>query len=260
MRNWHGTAGSHAFVDHADAPESVNPDFPHEIPAEVRANPDAMLRELLRRFTIATAGREGFDRLQSLRVEGEIRLPEGHVYPYVLSKRAPNRVRLQMSQQGLRIIHGYDGVNSWRSVERMGEVIEVKAIPVEEMESFIRHADITPELHNYERKGWTMRYAGKVDWNGHSTYKIEGSRAGRHTNFYIDASSYLEIGRESWLADSPDEREVTRYYDFERTDGFHFAMKVEHFQDGKQVQSLSIDKIEINPGILNHLFSRPGVR
>ena len=260
LRNWHGSADFSSLAEQAAAAESLNPDFPHEISAEVRANPDAMLRELLRRFSIAVAGREGFDRLQSLRVEGEIHLPEGGMYPYVLSKRSPNRIRLQMSEQGLRIIHGYDGVNAWRSIERMGDLIDVKAIPIEDMEAFVRHADITPELHDFERKGWNLRYAGQVDWNDRKVYKIEGKRGDRRTDFFLSETSFIEVGRESWLESLPEERERTHYRDFQRIDGFQFAMEVEHYQNEEWVQRLNIDKIEINPGILNHLFSRPSAR
>lgn len=258
MRNWHGTAGSPAFQEQqAETLHSLHSDFPHEISAEIRADPNAMLRELLRRFSIAMAGREGFDRLQSLRVEGEVYLPDGVIYPYVLSKRAPNRIRLQMSQQGVRIIHGFDGVNAWRSLERMGELLEVKAIPLDEMEAFVRHSEITPELHNFAQKGWNLRYAGKVDWNDRTVYKIEGNKGDQHNSFYLDASSFLEIGRESWRKSNPDEREITHFRDYQRFDGFQFATEVEHFQNEKWVQRLKIDSIELNSGILNHLFSRP---
>lgn len=257
LRNWRGDVDID-WDARVSADERMTSMRADAIPADLAASPTAMKNEVIRRATLAAAGREGFSRMRTLLVNGNILLPDtDEPIPFVLIKRAPNQMRLQLWRNGLKVTHGYDGNTVWRSVQQSSEMLEITELDRSEINGMLRHVEITPEYINHEQKGWRIEYAGEAVFEDTPVYKLQGERGEHNVHFYLCRDTFLEVGRDSWRSDEPDRIERSRYSDFTEIDGFVFAMRIEYGKDGEWVQSLKIDDVKVNAGILPSTFEMP---
>jgi hypothetical protein len=115
---------------------------------------------------------------------------------------------------------------------------------------------------DYKAKGNKVEYLGKVDVEGTPAYKLHiTTKDGKESNVYYDAESYLEIRVEATHNVMGQEMETeTTLGDYKTADGFTFPYSTESHAKGKDPsmgQSITIDKIELNPKVDMAMFAMP---
>jgi outer membrane lipoprotein-sorting protein len=125
-------------------------------------------------------------------------------------------------------------------------------------------ADFDGSTFDYKAKGNKVEYVGKVDTEGTPTYKLHvTTKEGKESNIYLDAESYLVIRTEATRNVQGQDLEMeTSIGDYKTVDGLTMPYSMESHVKGKEAaggQSITIEKIEIDPKVDAAMFKMPAV-
>ncbi len=218
------------------------------------------LRRILELHELNMSGGAGLNGLQSFQVSGSFVIGEDErEVPFILTKKAPNRLRLRISSDGADFLRGHNGRTTWSAVMRDGRLMQSQERTGAEAREIARHADFTGFLHRPEEKGWTLELAGVTEFEGTPCYEIHGvNTSGERVRSLLDAETFMERHRVSWIEDEGvTEEEEARFIDYFVVDGFSFPARVESFRSGAWVQSQEITEVEVNIGVFDWFFEMP---
>lgn len=240
----------------ADQPPAVVYDDEMEI---VDMDEDRALAEILRRHYDAISSELGLDRLGSYHVGGVYILPDDSRLDFSLVKKAPNQVRFSINRRGVRVIQAFNGSTAWEARKFSGELVETIPREPEDLPELMRNAWATSDLHEPEEKGLSLRFAGKVEYQGGDAYEIVGEReTGGEIRFFIDADTFYEVERVTRIViDGGEVEEKSVMSDHVAVDGFVFPHRVRTYRNGEFVQAQEVTEVQVNQGLFDWFFDEP---
>ncbi|HKO03244.1 MAG TPA: hypothetical protein VJW51_00775 [Candidatus Acidoferrales bacterium] len=215
--------------------------------------------EIIAKSTAARGGEAKLRAVKSIRLTGHVEVGPGMVAPMTLVIKRPGMVRMEFTIQGMTAIQAYDGKTGWGVMPFQGkkDAEPMSADDVKEMED---QADLDGPLMDYKAKGHTVEYLGKDKVEGSDAYKLKVTKKnGTIETSFIDADSGLEVKSITKTKIRGNEAEIeTVYTDFRDVHGLIFPFSLEQGALGSpQKQKITIEKVEINPDLIDGQFQMP---
>ncbi|MGE5156354.1 MAG: hypothetical protein ACM3JP_02535, partial [Betaproteobacteria bacterium] len=150
--------------------------------------------DIIARYQQAVGGAQRIAAVQTLRRTGTFYAGGGLEVPYVQESKRPNKVRSQLTLQGMTMIQAYDGKTGWRVNPFQGKK-DAEAMGEDEMKGIIQDAEFDDALFDYKAKGNTVQLLGTDEIEGSQVYKLQLTAAdnGDVRTYYIDVDNNVPI-------------------------------------------------------------------
>lgn len=197
--------------------------------------------------------------LQSLQAEGQVRI-DGRRLEFSLLAQRPNRLRMETRAGERTIVQATDGVNPpWQMFSGAPPGPPV-LLTGDEAREFAADAEFDDPLVDYAEKGYTLDYAGKIEWEGKTVWRVFVTRrfiAGYY--LLLDPETYFIVGKQA-VRKLEFGREValeTRYEDFRPVGGIIMPHRITVTAEGKQLHETTLRRVQPNVPVPEGSFTKP---
>lgn len=197
-----------------------------------------------------------WERVQSLRFDGILTLPNGSAR-FVAFKKKPDYSKVVLLLPGdARMVMAYDGEDAW-TINTALPGAQPSAMPKEEARDFIRDATASGHLLYPIMIGKQIDMLGMADVEERTCYKLVVTLpSGDRMVSYLDTSNFAE--RKQTVTNSlTGAKEHTTFSDFRRIEGVRFPFASIKEVEGEWVHRVEIKRIQLNLGIMPWMFQRP---
>ena len=216
--------------------------------------------EVVKKALEARGGEERIKAVKSERVSGHISFGHGVEGAFVVELKRPNKMHMEISVEGQRIVRVYDGKSAGWMINPFAENKDVQPLSAEELKSINDESDFDGPLVDYKAKGNHIELAGKETLEGKPVYRLKLTNKNGDVRFYLfDAASFMlvkwEGNRKSAGQDLPWE---SYFSDFREVRGLKFAFQIDQGSPNSDIkQTLTAEKVEIDPQLDESRFSKP---
>ena len=228
-------------------------------PADAPAAALPSVDEIIAKHVAARGGMDKLKSVQSLRMSGRMTMGPGIEAPVSVEVKRPHRMRMEMQFQGMTAIQAYDGTSGW-SIMPFGGRTDAQPMSPDDVKEAEDMADMDGVLVDYKAKGHTVELVGKDKVEGTDAYKLKVKlKNGDERYVFLEAESFMEIRNEGKRKIRGSDVEVEASFgDFKEVGGTMFPHSIEQAMKGSpQKQSITIDKIDINPPLDESRFKMP---
>ncbi|MBV8519106.1 MAG: hypothetical protein JO197_17050 [Acidobacteria bacterium] len=216
------------------------------------------LDDILARNAAARGGLEKLHAVQTLRLTGTMSM-HGSDVPLTITKKRPEKVRIDFTLQGMTGSRAYDGTTGWAVMPFMGKK-DPEVLSGELLDQIREEADFDGAIVDAAKKGYKLELLGKSEIEGTPAYKLHVSKEGTvDRTLYIDADSFLEVRADSRRHMHGEDVETqTSIGNYQEVNGVLFAYSLEVKRAGQPGgQRINITKVEVNPVVADALFAIP---
>lgn len=215
--------------------------------------------EILAKHYEAQGGLARLQKIQTMRMSGKMTVGPGMEAPITLEKKRPGMMRLDFTFSGMTGTQAYDGTQGWQVMPFMGKK-DPEALSPEDAKEVEQQADFDGPLVDWKAKGHAVELLGKESVEGADTWKIKLTRkSGQVEFYYIDTETFLilrETAKRTMRGTEIDGESL--FSDYKEVDGVMFPFSMTSGAVGSpQKQSMSFDKIEVDPAIDASRFRMP---
>src|SRR6266403_3825004 len=210
----------------------------------------------------ALDARGGVDRLKAIqteRVTGRISFSRDVEGTFVLELKRPLKMHLEISIDGQKIIRVYDGKSSGWMINPLAETKDVQLLSSEDLKHISDESDFDGPLVDYKAKGNQIELAGKENLDDKPVYRLKVTNKNGDIRFYFfDASTFLLLKWEGTRKTEDQEFPWEPFSsDFREVQGLKYAFRIDQGSPGEFKQTLTAEKIEIDPLIDDSRFAKP---
>lgn len=217
-------------------------------------------RAILDTHFAAIGGVQRLASINSSRMKGRMVLQNGEEQVISVLKKAGDRVRITIKSPTMQRVASVTSSDSWYAVWKTGNLLLLEDMDPGEQAAIRQYAGLKSELFQARENSWNVRYVGYVEFNHRMTYAFDvDDDSKRRMRFFIDAETYLDIGREDRDLQENGQLAITQSLMEDHFDSSGYAVpgKISTWKDDQLVQTLYVDEMEMNPGILDSIFARP---
>ncbi len=180
----------------------------------------------------------------------------GQELPMEMKMKRPNKFRVEMEMMGQKMIQAYDGEKGWMIAPWLSP--DPQALEGDQLKQAMQQADFEGELYNYEQKGSSVDFVGKVNADGKEAYKIKlTSKDGNVKDYFIDAGTNLILKVKAKISANGQEIEVEQLFsDYKDFDGIKMATKLVSKTPMGDV-SITMEEFKINEDFDDSIFAQP---
>lgn len=212
--------------------------------------------EVIAKYRAAKGG-DAWQKVDSMRMTARI-VTQGIELPMTIVTKRPNKMRQDMSFQGVSIVQAFDGTTAWGINPMMGtsDPSEVTGPMADALKD---QADFDGALFDFAKKGSTAEVVGTEDLNGTKVVHVKLTTKNKQVqHYYLDAATMLEkkVVMEADMGAGPMtiETELSNYQTF---DGIPVPMSVTQNAPTGQV-AITVEKVEFNVDVDDAIFRMPG--
>lgn len=208
--------------------------------------------ELVQKNIEARGGLAAIHAITSLRTEGKLRVGGGLELKQVDVVKSPDKIRDEITFQGLTQISAYDGKQAWQISPFEGRK-DPQKLSGDDSKELVDAADLAGPLVDYQAKGNKVEYLGTEDIDGTDAHKLKVTRAnGDYVYIYLDPDYFLEIREINHRhIRGQDQTNTTDVGEYEKVNGVYFPFSTEG--NGTQL----IEKAEANVSVDDNSFAFP---
>jgi len=219
--------------------------------------------EVIEKNLKARGGVEKLKALKAVKMTGKLKMGPMEV-PVTVVKARPENMRLDFTVQGMTGTQAFDGTTGWAVMPFLGKT-EPEKMSDDMLKEVKDDADFDGPLVDYKAKGNKVEFLGKADVQGTPAFKVKvTTKAGNENIVYFDSDSYLEIKTESKKTIQGQEVETEENIgNYKEVEGILFPTQIENKIKGKEGmggQTITIDKIELNPTLAADNFKMPAAK
>lgn len=215
--------------------------------------------EIVAKAIAARGGTERLKAVQSERITGTISFGPGAEGPFLAEFARPSKMHNEVTLGGKQVVRSFNGTAGWSINPFRGDGT-TQPMSADEVHNSVYEADFDGPFVDTHTKGNVIALDGVEDVQGHPAYKLKVTHQDGKTSFYfVDKESFLttkwqgtrENGGKSttWL---------TYFHDYRDAGGLKFAFLLNSESPDVPVkQTISVDKIELDPQIDPAHFARP---
>jgi len=207
----------------------------------------------------ARGGLEAMHAVNTVRIAGKIHMPNGMDAPLLWEWKRPNKLRTEMTIQGMKVIQAYDGTTAWM-ISPFGGNTDPQEMPKEQAQRVEEQADFEGPFFDSEKKGYTLEFMGKVDEEGTEAFKVKVvNKLGDESYYYLDTEYFLVFKQESRITARGHEVEIeSSIGDYKKVGDLLIPFSTEIKAKGaEQGQSVTFDKVDLNVDLDDSSFSMP---
>jgi outer membrane lipoprotein-sorting protein len=216
--------------------------------------------EVVKKVLDARGGMEKIKAVKSERVSGHVSFGQGAEGTFVVELKRPLKMRVEITIEGQKIIRVYDGKSSGWMVNPFMQNKEAQPLSPEELKSIPDESDFDGPLVDYKAKGNEIELIGKENLDDKPVYRLKlTNKNGDVRSYFFDASSYLLVKWEGIRKNGEQEIPWESYFsDFHEVEGLKYPFRIDQGSPGTEIkQTLSAEKIEIDPVINDSRFAKP---
>jgi hypothetical protein len=214
--------------------------------------------EVVDKNIAARGGLERINALTSMKLTGQMTMPQGDKAPIIVFQKRPHFVRLEFRYKGMTRIDAYDGQTPWMINPFKGTSVPQKMFE-DDAKDIIEQSDFGGPLVNYKEKGNKVELLGKEDLAGGPVYKLKVTlKNGDIRYFFLDAENYLDFkitrvvkreGREMMID--------TLLSDYDEISGLMVPLSV-YVKTGDQIlNQISWENVEFDLPMDDSMFTMP---
>jgi hypothetical protein len=224
------------------------------------------VEQILERNLAARGGLERWRAVQTMAWTGQVRATgqSAPPMPFLMELQRPNRTHFEISTIDKRFARIFDGRKGWRVRPGGSGLPDLKAFSKEEAAFSRDEFVIDGPLVDHAAKGVAVKLAGLDEIEGRKAYLLEAKLPGGGSRrIWVDAETFLDF-----RCDRPSTSPLTKgapvsvyYRDFRAVDGLLIPHVIETRSGpgGGPSQTLSIEKVALNPPLPAQAFARPAV-
>ncbi len=228
----------------------------------LRSAPAQTLDEIVKKIIDARGGIEKIKAVQTERITGRVLFAQGIEGTLILELERPHKLYSEIGVEGQKVLRVYDGKSAGWMVNPFTEKKGVVEMSAEELKDMPDESDGDGPLVDYKAKGSKVELVGKEDAGGKAVYRLKiTGKNGDVRSYLIDATTFLttkwEGVRKVGEQDLPWECALS---DYREVEGLRFPFKIDQGSPGTEYrQTLTVEKIEINPKVDESHFAKPVV-
>lgn len=214
--------------------------------------------DIIAKNIAAKGGLAKLKSINTLRITGNFETG-GMQAGFSMVEKRPNRMRRDITIQGLNMVQAYDGQNGWQIIPFTGKK-DPEPVGGDELKQFEEEADIDGPLVDYKQKGHKVELIGKEKVEGTDAYNLKITlKNGNVRNVYIDADSFLEIKAVGKVQMRGNEVTFNSSLgDYKQVEGVMIPFSIETRQEGGEAsQKITIEKVEFNVPVDDASFKQP---
>jgi outer membrane lipoprotein-sorting protein len=216
------------------------------------------LEEILKEH-FSAIGQDNVLKVNDQKLTGKM-VQGGIDIPFIQMSKRPEKVRVEGTFQDLTFIQTFNGKEGW-SINPFAGVTDPQPMSEDELKGMHYQADMDGMLWNWKEKGYTVTSDGNEDMEGTPCNKIKlETKEGDSFTYYIDSDSYIMLRSNSKMKMMGNEVESDTYYsNYMMVDGIAVPGKIETKMNGQLMGTIIIEKVELNQGLDDALFEKPGI-
>ena len=216
--------------------------------------------EIVSKNIQARGGLEKIKAVKSMKMTGRMTIGPGQEAPVVVEIKRPNKMRLDVTFQGMTLTQSFDGKQGWVVNPFGGGSKNAEPMSPEDLKESEEQADIDGPLVDWKAKGHKVELVGKEKVEGTDVYKLKVTlKTGSVRYMFLDADSYLDIRSEEKRTVRGTEMETEQTIgDYKDVGGLLIPHSFESGAKGHpEKQKITIDKIELNATVSDDRFAMP---
>ena len=214
--------------------------------------------EVIQKYHAAIGGKDAWMALSTMRASGNIDVMGMVNGPFTIVQQRPDKLRIEMSIQGMEIVQAYDGETAWQVMPMMTGSDEPMVADAEAAQQIREQSDLDGPLIGWKEDGTSVEYEGMETVDGAEMSKLRvTTKDGLVTIFYLDGD-YLPVKLVAVRQMQGVETQLTTSLgDYQEVDGLMFPFLIE-IDTPMGVQQLTFDSIEVNMPVDESIFSMSG--
>lgn len=226
--------------------------------APAKAPPLESAEAIVARHVAALGGREALARITTLRLAGRSE-GSGETSPLTITRRRPDRVRIDFTVEGQPVVLAWDGRVAWQSgIGEHGSGPE--PMPEENAARFVEEwAAFDGGLAAAAAAGHAIEVVGREELDGAATVRLKVTLpSGRMHDWWLDERTALPVRRVTPLR-HPRRGELPRvwyYLEHRPLAGLVLPSYLER-EDSQMIRAYAIEKAEANVELPEGFFSLP---
>lgn len=214
---------------------------------------------LIEKNIAARGGADNWQKIESLRLSGQLDLGQGMHVPYVMEQKRPDRMCFEFEFDGRWATQCVNGDSGWKQLPFRGKP-QAEPMSEAELREMKDMASIDGLLFDSARRGHEIEFVGNAQVDGRNAAMLEVRLPNGAVRWvYLDEETGLELKVEAKRTLRGRERRVETYFsDWRETNGILIAYRQDTNTAGEwESHFLTIDNVEINPVIAPDRFGPP---
>ena len=205
------------------------------------------------------SGQEKMNKVQTMITKGKITyVTAGMESAITMYQARPNKLRLEASILGSKVIQTYNGSTGWMYAPTMG-IAEPREMGAAELRAVLQQAQFDSQLWNYKEKGSRLELLGSSE-DG-SAHKLQMTQQdGEVITLFIDKESHLITGsRMVQVMGSAETEILVDMKDYKTVKGIQTAHYTSTKINGELMLTVVKESIEYGADIDPAMFEKPSV-
>lgn len=221
------------------------------------------LEEVLDNYYEAIGGLDAWKAVGSMKISGSMSMRAGMQVPFTRYVERPDKIRVELSMQGMTATRAYDGATAWMIMPFRGSG-EPEVMDERQTRGLREDADLDGVLVGWEESGHKVELEGLAETEGTAAYKLKVTlSSGDVIFYYLDSEYFVPIRIEgSRMVQGNAMEFATTLSDYKEVDGLLIAHSIQTSgsgggRGGGRGQTVVYDTVELNVEIDDALFSMP---
>jgi hypothetical protein len=235
-------------------------------PAAAVADPDPgparlTLAQILERNAQARGGLEAWRKIDTMAWTGHIETTGGPAagLPFMVELKRPNKTHFELVSGNAKNFRVFDGSQGWRLRPSAGGPPEVQPYSDEELTYSRDDQVIDGLLLDHQAKGHIVTFETVEAVEGKPAYRLAVVLpSGAHARLWIDAKSFLEAKLEREASRGAASGVAILYREYREFEGLQLPTVIETQRAAGRVDRLNIERVALNPPLLDAAFTKPG--
>jgi len=218
------------------------------------------IEDIISGYIAARGGVEKIKAVKTERVAGTISFGAEADGPFILERKRPLKIHMELTLSGQTVIRVYNGKDAGWIFNPFLPNPSVQPMSEGELQNIFDEADFDGPFVDYKEKGNKIEFVDKEEMLGHPAYKVRlTNKGGDVSYFYFDATTSLLLKWEGTRkingTDLPWE---SFFHDFREVNGLKYPFLIESDAPGTdQTQRIIAEKIEVNIPLEDSRFEKP---
>lgn len=218
------------------------------------------VEEIISNYLVARGGLVKLKSVDSERVTGRISFGADADGPFVVQRKRPMKMHMELVLNGQTVIRVYDGKSAGWIYNPFTSNPSVQPMSELDLRNIAEEADFDGPFVDYKAKGNQVEFVDKVEILGKPAYKLKlTNKSGDASFFYFDASTALLLKWEgNRRINGQDVPWESFFHDFREVNGLKYPFLIESDAPGtNETQRITAEKIEVNLPMEDALFEKP---
>ena len=222
--------------------------------------------EIVSNYFENTGGRENWAKLEGIKMYAKVN-QNGMEIPIEMVQMKDGKQMTMINFQGKQIKQGvFDGETLWGSNFMTMKAEKSDKEATENMK--LEMNDFPDPFFNYKENNYTVELLGKENIDGAETFKIklvrepvtvDGVEEENVSFYYFDTENFIPLVVQSEIRSGQYKGQMSesKFSDYDEVEGLYFPFSLTQGLKGQEGQTITFDKIEVNPTIDEKEFAFP---